>query len=84
MHLSNNFIDMHHTNIFASNLLKVCIIKNVWMESQILDQFLNLSYLSIICWTSIYWAPTMYQALDTKNMVVNNIDGSPTLLELAV
>lgn len=47
MHLSNNFIDMHHTNIFASNLLKVCIIKNMWMESQILDQFLNLSYLSI-------------------------------------
>ena len=42
MYLSNNFIDMHHTNIFASNLLKVCIIKNMWVESQILDQFLNM------------------------------------------
>ena len=47
MYLSNNVIDMQHTNIFASNLLKVCIIKNIWMESQMLDQFLNLSYLSI-------------------------------------
>ena len=47
MYLSNNFIDMRHTNMFAFNLFKVCIIKNIWIESQILDQFLNLSYLSI-------------------------------------